>query len=93
MKKYAIRRYGSEEDQEKLRMEIMGIVFGNTKSKETVSNKDFEHHSISKSFSEKFGLKSDLKSFGDKGKFTISFSTKEELDKLLSLLNELNINK
>ena len=91
MKKFAIRRCASEDEKEKLRVEILKIVLGNTHQKEENSGMQDKICKISKSFTEKFGLKSELKNTGNnKGKFTVLFSSEEEKNKLINLLEQLS---
>ena len=90
MKKFALKRYGTDDDKEKLRSDILAIALGSKLNAPLNDHPQTEHLKVSKSFSEKFGLKSDLKESGNKGKFTILFSNETEKETLLNLLHELN---
>ena len=48
------------------------------------------NNEYAKLFTEKFGLKSELKESGPKGKFTIAYTNEDEKNKLLSLIEKLS---
>jgi len=88
IKKLAVRKYVTEDEIEKLRLQVLSIVLGNT-ANNSLSSKHIGNSEVINEFSKKFGLKAEFKINNNKGKFSISFTNEEQKNKLLKLIENL----
>lgn len=83
MKKYALKKITSDDDQSKLKEEFLQLINGKNKEEK----KEIKQDQIFEDLKNKLQLKFDYKENNNKGKLSISFNNEDEKNKLFKLLN------